>query len=157
MLIGGAVLGFVIDLRLFKTFLFSPVFHIITLILGLLLINLVFRASRNTGKLLARLGREGNVPRMETNKLVTEGIYACMRHPMHLGLLFFPLSVALIVGSLSFIIFIAPLEMLFMILMIKLFEEPEAIKKFSDDYINYMKKVPMFNFKIECLQQLLKK
>ena len=102
MLIGGTILGFAIDLRLFKSFLSSSVFHIITLILGLFLINLVFRASRNTGRILAQLGREGNVPRMETNKLVTEDIYACMRHPMHLGLLFFPLAVAFIIGSLSF-------------------------------------------------------
>ncbi|GBD89650.1 hypothetical protein BMS3Abin04_00358 [bacterium BMS3Abin04] len=157
MLIGGTILGFAIDLRLFKSFLSSSVFHIITLILGLFLINLVFRASRNTGRILAQLGREGNVPRMETNKLVTEDIYACMRHPMHLGLLFFPLAVALIIGSLSFIIFIAPFEMILMILMIKLFEEPEAIKKFGNDYLIYMKKVPMFNLRIECLRKLLKK
>jgi len=31
-------------------------------------------------------------PRLETNKLVSTGVYDCMRHPMHFGLLFFPWS-----------------------------------------------------------------
>ncbi len=68
---------------------------------------------------------------METNRLVTSGYYACMRHPMHLGLLFFPWSVALIFGSVTFILLLAPLEMLSMIIMIKLLEENEAGKKLA--------------------------
>ena len=119
------------------------------------LLWLVMRISRNTGRLLARLGREGDLPRLETNKLVTEGIYATMRHPMHFGLLFFPLAIALTLGSPSFILIIAPLEMLLMIAMIKLIEEPEAIRKFGDAYRDYQKRVPMFSLRPESLRQLL--
>jgi protein-S-isoprenylcysteine O-methyltransferase Ste14 len=155
MLIGGSVLGIWLDLRWFHALFVNPVFHLVTLVVGVLLLRLVMRASRHTGRLLARMGREGDIPRLETNKLVTTGVYGCMRHPMHFGLLFFPWSVALILGSPSFILFIAPLEMLFMVVMIKLVEEPEAIRKFGDDYREYQKQVPMFNLRHVCWRQIL--
>ncbi|MHA1228444.1 MAG: methyltransferase family protein, partial [Candidatus Hodarchaeales archaeon] len=86
----------------------------------------------------------------------TTGFWECMRHPMHLALLFFPLSVALILGSPTFIIILAPLEILIMLAMIKFIEEPEAISKFGDAYREYQKQVPMFNLRPECWLQLLK-
>jgi protein-S-isoprenylcysteine O-methyltransferase Ste14 len=76
---------------------------------------------------------------------------------MHLGLLFFPWSVALILGSPTFILVIAPLEMLFMLVLIKFVEEPEAIRKFGDAYRDYQKQVPMFNLHPTCWRQLLSK
>ncbi len=155
MLIGGGALGIWLDLRWFHTLFVNPVFHLVTLVVGVLLLRLVMRASRHTGRLLARMGREGDIPRMETNKLVTKGVYACMRHPMHFGLLFFPWSVALILGSPSFILFTAPLEMLFIVVMIKMVEEPEAIRKFGDAYREYQKQVPMFNLRPACWRQIL--
>jgi protein-S-isoprenylcysteine O-methyltransferase Ste14 len=79
-----------------------------------------------------------------------------MRHPMHLGLLFLPLSFAFLIGSPSFIFFIAPAEMVIMLLLIKFFEESEAIKKFDKQYIEYKKQVPWFCFKIHCLKELFK-
>ncbi|MCD6577320.1 MAG: isoprenylcysteine carboxylmethyltransferase family protein [Anaerolineaceae bacterium] len=157
MLIGGGVLGIWADYRWFRTLFVHPVFHLVTLIIGILLLRLVLRASRITGRLLARLGREGDIARMETNKLVTTGVYSCMRHPMHFGLLFFPWSVALILGSPTFILFIAPLEVLFMLAMIKFVEEPEAIRKFGDAYREYQKRVPGFNLHPDCWRQILKK
>jgi protein-S-isoprenylcysteine O-methyltransferase Ste14 len=155
MLIGGGALGIWLDLRWFHALFVTPAVHLVTLVLGVLLLWLVMRASRHTGRLLARMGREGNIPRLETNKLVISGVYGCMRHPMHFGLLFFPWSVALILGSPSFFLFIAPLEMLFMLVMIKLVEEPEAIRKFGDDYLEYQKQVPMFNLRPVCWRQIL--
>ena len=155
MLIGGGALGIWLDWRWFHALFVNPAFHLVTLVAGVLLLRLVMRASRHTGRLLARMGREGDIPRMETNKLVTTGVYGCMRHPMHFGLLFFPWSVALILGSPSFILFIAPLEMLFMVVMIKLVEEPEAIRKFGDAYREYQKRVPMFNLRPGCWRQIL--
>ena len=155
MLIGGGALGIWLDLRWFHALFVNPVFHLASLVVGVLLLRLVMRASRHTGRLLARMGREGDIPRLETNKLVTTGVYGCMRHPMHFGLLFFPWSVALILGSPSFILFIAPLEMLFMVVMIKLVEEPEAFRKFGDAYREYQKQVPMFNLRHVCWRQIL--
>lgn len=155
MLVGGILLGFYLDWLWFRNWMTDPIFHMATLVPGAFLFRAVLLTSRNTGRWLAKMGREGDIPRMETNKLATEGYYSQMRHPMHLGLLFFPLAVALIIGSTSFILIIAPLEMLFMIVMIKLMEEPEAIKKFGDDYRDYMKTVPMFSFKLSVLKSLL--
>jgi len=155
MLIGGGGLSLWLDWRWFHSWLVNPIFHLVAFVVGALLLLFVLRVSRYTGRLLARLGREGDIPRMETNKLVTTDVYDCIRHPMHFGLIFFPWSVALILGSLSFILFIAPLEMFFMIAMIKLVEEPEAIRKFGDDYREYRKQVPLFSLRLSCLRRLL--
>ena len=154
MIFGGAAAGLYLDALWFPQWLTDPLFHIISFIAGVLMVRLVMNSSRNTGRLLARLGREGNLPRLQTNKLVTEGYYACMRHPMHLGLLLFPPAAAFLVGSISFIILISPLEISFMILMIKLVEEPQAIKKFGQAYEEYRKRVPMFSLRWSCLKDL---
>jgi len=155
MLIGGGTLSIWLDLNWFPALFANLIFHTVTLMIGLLLLRLVMRASRHTGRLLARLGREGELPRMETNRLVTTGVYGCMRHPMHFGLLFFPWAVALILGSPTFLLVIAPLEILFMLVMITFVEEPEAIRKFGDTYREYQKQVPMFNLHPDCWLQIL--
>jgi len=155
-LFGGAALGIFLDLRWFPQLWHSLWFHGATLVAGLLLLRLVMVISRNTGRYLARHGREGEVPRMETNRLVTGGMYGCMRHPMHLGLMLFPWAFALITGSVSFLILIAPAETLLILLLIRLVEEPQARKKFGKAYDEYMQKVPMFSFRKECLKLLLK-
>ncbi|MCD6468548.1 MAG: isoprenylcysteine carboxylmethyltransferase family protein [Thermoplasmata archaeon] len=145
------------DYKLFRVLITNPYFHLLTLVFGVPLLYFVLLVSRNTGRFLARMGRVGDLPHMDTNRLVTHGVYSCMRHPMHFGLLFFPLSVALIIGSPFFILIVSPLEMLFMILMIKFFEEPEVIKKFGKEYINYKSKVPMFNLHLSCIYRLIGK
>ncbi len=155
MLFGGGALGIWLDVRWFPALFSSPVFHLASFALGVALLRLVLKISRNTGRYLARMGREGDLPRSETNKLVTEGMYGCMRHPMHLGLFLFPWAIALILGSPTFILLIAPLEVLFMLLMIKIMEEPEAIRKFGDAYREYRKRTPMFSLRPDCLRLLL--
>ena len=155
-LFGGAALGIFLDLRWVPALWHSLWFHAATAIPGLLLLRLVMLISRNTGKYLSRKGREGALPRMETNRLVTGGMYGCMRHPMHLGLMLFPWTFALITGSPTFLLLIAPAEMLLILLLIKLVEEPQAEKKFGDAYKEYKKKVPMFSFRKECLRILIK-
>ncbi len=157
MIFGGGILSFYIDKQLFPFMQKDIVFHTFSFIIGFILLLLVLRVSKNTGKTLAKYGREGNLPRMDTNKFVDKGIYKYMRHPMHLGLLFFPLSIALLLGSVSFIIIIAPIEIIFMLVMIKLVEEPEAKRKFRKDYIDYMNYTPWFCLKYECIKKLLSK
>ena len=154
-LIGGAILGTYYDKIYFFAVFNNLYFHIGSLIIGYILLRMVLKASRNTGRFLAKMGREGDIPRLQTNKLVTTGLYALMRHPMHQGLWFFPLAFALLVGSPTFILFITPFEMLLMIVMIKIWEEPETEKKFGDAYLQYKKKVPFFCFKPECIRALL--
>ena len=155
-LIGGGALGFWLDLQWFPALFTNLFFHLVTLIVGILLLRLVLRASRNTGRALAKMGRESDIPRMQTDTLVTTGFWECMRHPMHFASLFLSWSVALILGSPTFILMIAPLEILIILAMIKFIEEPGAISKFGDAYREYQKQVPMFNLRPECWHQLLK-
>ena len=153
-LFGGAAGGLYLD-RCYAGFTGAgPIFHLVSSVPGLLLLLLVLRASRNTGRWLARYGRKGPLPRMETNRLVTTGYYACMRHPMHFGLLFLPLAFALLIGSPSFIFLIAPAEAGILILLIRLVEEPQAAKKFGGAYLEYRNRVPFFTLRFECLKQL---
>ena len=156
MLLGGLAVSVYFDLHYFRALFLSWKFHLITFLPGVILLNLVRRISRNTGRTLARYGRAGDIPKFQTNVLVNKGPYAYMRHPMHLGLLFFPLSLGLIVGSPTFIFIVAPIEMVGMLLMIKYIEEPEARQKFGDDYERYMRGKPWFCLRWKCIKSLLK-
>ena len=157
MLIGGAAISIYTDLIYFRSLFSNIIWHIFSLIIGILLMRAVMIISKNTGRTLAKYGRKGNIKRMETNVMVKEGVYKYMRHPMHFGLLFFPLAFAFILGSPTFIMIVAPLETLFMIIMIKLMEEPEAIKKFGAEYKEYMKTTPGFCLRKECIKALFQK
>lgn len=154
MLFGGTWYALVEDWDnpLFRSFWF----HLGTATLGYLLMILAFRAARNGGRELTK-GRVGDIPRLETNKLVITGIYSCMRHPMLFGLTLLPLAWALLLGSPTFISYIAPAEMLFIIVMVILFEEMEVKRKFGKAYSVYGNDVPMVSFKSECLRELFKK
>ncbi len=152
---GGSFAGIYTDVWFWGSYSKGLLFHLLSFFSGIVLLNLIMRSSRHTGRILAKYGREGKIPRMETNRLVKIDVYGCMRHPMHLGLLFFPLSFALLIGSISFILLYAPLEMIVMVLMIRFFEEKEAIRKFGDEYRKYMTEVPFFNFSMRCLKKLI--
>ena len=128
-------------------------FHIATALLGAVIIFFAFRASAKGGKELTK-GRVGDIPRLETNKLVTTGIYHCMRHPMLFGLTLLPFGWALLLGSPTFITIIAPLEMIFIVFMVVIFEEREVKGKFGEAYDFYSKKVPMVSFRWRCLREL---
>jgi len=156
-LVGGAFLGFYLDKLYFEIFTHDIVFHAISFIFGIALLFLVLRISRNTGRTLAKYGRKGDLPRMETNTFVNKGMYKYMRHPMHLGLMLFPMSIALLLGSVSFILIIAPLEITFILIMIRFIEEPQAIKKFGSDYRTYARYTPGFCLKKRCIRALLNK
>ena len=154
MIIGGALYTYSIDKN--NLLFHSPLFHLLSALIGLFILRLAFRAAANGGKELAR-GRGKNMPRLETNRLVTTGIYKCMRHPMLFGLTLLPLGWALLLGLPTFITLIAPLEMLFIVFMVMVFEEMEVKKKFGDEYRAYAQKVPMVSFKRSCLRKLFKK
>ena len=153
MIVGGAVYALMID---WGTPLFSNIaFHIVCALLGIIILKLAFNAAGNGGRELTK-GRVGDIPRMETNRLVTTGLFSCMRHPMLFGLTLLPLGWGLLLGSPTFIMVIAPFEMFFIIVMVFIFEEMEVKRKFSEAYKAYSKEVPMVSFKSECLKKLFK-
>lgn len=154
LLIGGAWWSVHNDLHCFKPLFSSPLFHVVTLAFGLLLMKLTFHAAAVGGRELARHGREGAIPRLETNRLVTTGIYSCTRHPMLFGLAFIPLALGLILGSPTFILLTAPLEMVFIFLMVWTVEERECRSKFGAAYDDYADDVPLFPKSLACLKRL---
>ena len=155
LLIGGTAASFYFDYRYFKDLFFNPLYHILTFPVGTVLMMLSFRAAAAGGRELARHGKsDDNVPRLETNKLVTTGIYAHMRHPMLFGLTLLPMAWAFLLGSPTFMLILAPLEMLFIVIMVLTFEERECRKKFGTDYDRYARRVPPVCFSRECLKRL---
>ena len=153
LLIGGGIyFGIKLDLKYFKTFLFSFYFHLFSFFTGLFLLKLSIHATSKGGRELAKKGRVGNIPRLETNRLVQSGIYSCTRHPMLFGLMIFPLSIAFIMGSVGFII-ISLFEMIIIFILMVVFDEMEAKKKFKE-YEEYKKRVPIFPKNKECWKKL---
>ena len=155
MIFGGSIFGYYLDYLMFENIHQNIIPHIVSLLIGIFLLFIVMKISKNTGRTLAKYGRKGELKPMQTNILAKQGVYKYMRHPMYLGLLFLPLAVALLIGSPSFILIIAPVEIIFMLIMIKFVEEPDAIRKFGDEYLEYKKQVPWFCFKMKCLKKLL--
>jgi len=154
MIIGGAAYALIKD---WDTPLFSSVpFHFVSALFGIVILRLAFNAAGNGGRELTK-GRVGNIPRMETNRLVTTGLFSCMRHPMLFGLTLLPLGWALLLGSPTFIMLIAPMEMVFIVIMVVVFEEMEVQRKFGEAYEVYRKEVPMVSFRGKCLRMLFRK
>ena len=157
LLTGGAIFSIYMDLKYFPELFASPGFHAFSMASGLVIGRLAFRAAAAGGRELAAKGRKGDIPRLETNSLVTSGVYGCTRHPMLFGLMLLPLGTALIVGSPVFIFYVAPAEILFILIMILTLEEKEAIKKFGDAYRKYRRHTPLIPVTAECWKMLFGK
>ncbi len=76
---------------------------------------------------------------------------------MLFGLTLLPLGVAFLLGSPTFITLVALVKMLFIVVMVLIFEEREADRKFGEAYEEYKKEIPAVTFKRECLRQLFGK
>lgn len=90
------------------------------------------------------LSRGTPVPTSPPPKLITTGLYSYIRNPMALGALLILEGLGFYYGSLSLIIFFAPLPVVLYALYIKAVEEPELELRFGKEYLEYKKKVPMF-------------
>ncbi len=155
-ILGGILSSLYLDYNIIHIHV-NLVWHIILFVIGFLLLRIILYTSAYTGRVLKKLGKKGKVPKFETNRLIKEDIYSCMRHPMHLGLLLLPESVGFMMGSPSFILIVGPIIMVLMIMMIKLFEEKEAERKFGEEYRKYKKEVPMFSLSPHCLKYFFRK
>ncbi|MCX6344122.1 MAG: isoprenylcysteine carboxylmethyltransferase family protein [Armatimonadetes bacterium] len=77
-----------------------------------------------------------------TEKLVTAGPYAYVRHPGMIGLLFFLLGVAFVARSLAGIL-LAPLGALPIVIYLMAFEEKGLKDRFGAEYDEFKRNVPM--------------
>ncbi len=79
--------------------LLENIWLIVARILGvILLIYSIFLASSG-GRTLAKFAHKPEHETFWPDQFSMVGIFSCMRHPMHLGLAIFPLSIALIGGN----------------------------------------------------------
>jgi len=76
--------------------------------------------------------------------VVTTGPYRCARNPMLTGVFLFLLGLGLAVDSFSLVFFFTPLYVLFNVWELKQIEEPELVKRFGDEYVDYRRRTPMF-------------
>jgi protein-S-isoprenylcysteine O-methyltransferase Ste14 len=76
--------------------------------------------------------------------LVTDGLYAHIRNPMHLGWTLVLAGLGILRQSFSLLVILTPIFLLVHILYLKLVEEQELEKKFGMSYREYKKMVGMF-------------
>ena len=118
------------------------------LIVGLTFIFLAMGFLRFTGRV--EKGRDFT----HTTTLVTDGIFAIVRHPLYLGwLLLYPAVIFLSQNGLVTIMgFLGSICMV----QIARLDDESLIEKFGDPYISYLESVPRLNF-FEGILNLLKK
>ena len=134
----------------------SGIWLTISITIGILLFVYSIALASIAGKTLKRYAHLEDKPKsFEPNKFTSLGIYSIMRHPMHLALALLPISVAFMMGSLSAIL-ASGWSLAMALIFILFIEEPEAIKKYGTEYVDYILRVPAWNFKPNLLKDALK-
>lgn len=100
--------------------------------------------------------KRGGAPKGEsivhTTVLVDNGVYAVVRHPQYLGFILFVLALVLMSQHWLSAISVILGSALFYKDILR--EEQMSVKRFGDDYKQYMKRVPRMNFLIGILRLL---
>ena len=110
----------------------------VSLILGLTFIFLAMGLLRFTGRV--EKGRDFT----HTTTMVTNGVYAIVRHPLYLGwLLLYPAVIFLSQNCIVTIIGCLGTTCMFQIARL---DDASLIEKFGDSYISYLESVPRLNF-----------
>jgi protein-S-isoprenylcysteine O-methyltransferase Ste14 len=92
---------------------------------------------------------------IQTTKLVDTGIYAIVRHPQYITFIFWTVAGMLLFQHWLAIILGIPIIPLTYIDLIN--ADRDGIKKFGDEYRQYMKKVPRANFPLGIIRVIRKK
>ena len=117
-------------------------FPIVVRLLGLVGMLLAHFPLKRTGRLLKLLGESEKWGC--TNRLIVTDLYQCMRHPHHIGMGVFMLSLGLLIGHRwSFLLITIP-QWLWILGFLFLVEERELLEKFGEEYEAYRQQVPMF-------------
>ncbi len=120
-------------------------------VLGFLLIGLAFALSASAGRHLRLYGKSRPGGFGQIDRLVTVGIYSCVRHPNHLGLAVLSVGLALALDSLSHIIVATTVQVLGVVAFVHLVEEPEVRRKFGREYEEYASRVRGLVPDVPCL------
>lgn len=112
---------------------------------GLILLIIGFGVASIGGRQLTLYGRTSeNLPRGTTDRMVTQGIFSYVRHPMFSSFMCILFGVGFLLNSKGFTFISAPLGSLYLIWFAYFKEEKEAVEKFGDAYKDYKKHVPPF-------------
>ena len=84
------------------------------------------------------------VPFNPPPEVVTTGPYRYARNPMLTGVFLFLFGLGFVFDSFSLVLFFTPLFILVNLWELKEIEEPELVKRFGDEYIEYRRRTPMF-------------
>ncbi len=133
-----------------------PLLHTVFIILGICLILYGLILNAIGGRTLKKYGhfeiRQGI---QKPERLVTAGIYSCMRHPAQFGSIFFGLGIAFLTAKLLVILYGGWVSFLALYFILRI-EEKETIKNFGNKYCIYAQKVPPFTFSISCMGKGIK-
>jgi len=126
-----------------------------SIIFGIVILFWAFAIHIVSGKTLKKMGHTSGHKSIWPNRMVTTGIYACMRHPQHLGLAMIPLGIAFLLTSMTAVLAAgwAVLAAFFFVIVI---EEPDCMEKFGEEYFRYAKNTPAFSLRLQCLAKGLK-
>ncbi|GEM_PF-2308064 len=112
---------------------------------GIVLILLGLVIASIGGRHLKIYGRSSEgLPRGTTDKLVTQGIYRYVRHPMFTAFILILVGLGLALNSITFTFFMAPVGIFYILWFTYNVDEKEALAKFGDSYRIYKKQVPPF-------------
>lgn len=118
--------------------------HYVMLGPALLCLGCGFAIARRRRKHL-RFGILAGVPEMsqsDSGRLLTEGIYASIRHPRYVETLFVVAAYALFANYLgAYIVAAAAVPAIYLIVLL---EERELRERFGDEYAEYCRRVPRF-------------
>jgi protein-S-isoprenylcysteine O-methyltransferase Ste14 len=84
------------------------------------------------------------VPLNPPKKVIIGGPYAYSRNPMLTGLFLQLFGFGICTGSVSLTFIVTPVFVILNVIELKKIEEPELIKRFGQEYMEYRNKVPMF-------------
>ena len=102
----------------------------------------IFRGVRKQLTLRIMVGLPELAPQRYSGSLLTEGIYARIRHPRYVQFGLAVLGYTLIANYLvTYVVFLLMLPVLFLVILL---EERELRERFGDQYVRYSARVPRF-------------
>jgi len=127
-------------------------FYYFFLFFGLFLMAYGLLLNAIAGRTLKRYGHfdiKRGIKKPE--KLVTVGIYSCMRHPSQFGSIFFGVGIAFLTGNI-YSMLMAGWFAFFAMYFILAIEERETIREFGASYCKFLKERRPFTFSLQCLK-----
>ena len=121
------------------------------LIVGIVLMAYGLLLNAVAGRTLKKYGHfEIGKGIKKPEKLVTEGIYSCMRHPAQFGSIFFGIGISFITMNIFAVLYAGWVSFISLYFILSI-EERETIKNFGEDYCRFLVKRKPFTLSPRCL------